>query len=189
MIKSNMFKKLLISLLTIFAVLFIKTSYSHAATKHFSGLDELIQSKEFYCIQAGLPITEGTWVSGSTEVVSSDDGQPDRALAYILADAEKTGDTGYNGNGDHQVAVWHWYQEHSGKYYIREVDANSVYNEAINAPYINSNNSAELETGNLTVIEDTASLQVKNISGKINTVEIRFRDPINKQIYTQTITA
>ena len=95
MIKSNMSKKILISLLMMFTFLFIKASYSHAATKYFNDFNELESSSEFYCIQHGIPVTKGTWVSGSTEVVASDSGwESDRILAYILADAERTGDTG-----------------------------------------------------------------------------------------------
>ena len=184
MIKSNMSKKLLISLLMIFAVLFIKASYSHAATKFFNSFDELAGSREFYCIQHGIPVTKGTWVSGSTEVVASASGwESDRILAYILADAERTGDTGYNNNGDHQEAVWHWYTPSS-------IGANDVYNDAAAAAKtpINSTNSAELETGSLTVIEDIASLPIEEITGKINKIEVQFKDPVSKQTYTQTIT-
>ena len=184
MIKSNKFKKILISLLMIFAVLFIKASYSHAATKFFNSFDELAGSREFYCIQHGIPVTKGTWVSGSTEVVASDSGwESDRILAYILADAERTGDTGYNNNGDHQEAVWHWYTPSS-------IGANDVYNDAAAAAKtpINSTNSAELETGSLTVIEDIASLPIEEITGKINKIEVQFKDPVSKQTYTQTIT-
>ena len=150
MVKLNNIKKAWISII-IFCIAVLLGSNSVQAV-YFSGWkngsNPLWTSREFYCIEHQDYFTVGNWNKVSEQVITSNDAsQSNRALAYILRDAVKTGDTGYNGKGAHQYAVWRWY--YNAGINTKYPGENAIYNAGMKQPQIKYSNSKS----NITILQ------------------------------------
>ncbi len=184
MVKLNNIKKVWISIIIFcIAVLFGSTS---TQAVYFSGWkngsNSLWTSREFYCIEHQDYFTVGNWNKVSEQVITSNDSsQANRALAYILRDAVRTGDTGYNGKGAHQYAVWRWYYNNGTN--TKYPGESAIYNAGMRQPqikYSNSKSTIKVADTKITMTGEIGSFKFTELSGTISEFEMTWADGTKK---------
>ncbi len=184
MVKLNNIKKAWISII-IFCIAVLLGSNSVQAV-YFSGWkngsNPLWTSREFYCIEHQDYFTVGNWNKVSEQVITSNDAsQSNRALAYILRDAVKTGDTGYNGKGAHQYAVWRWY--YNAGINTKYPGENAIYNAGMKQPqikYSNSKSNIKVANTKITMTGEIGSFKFTELSGTNLKFEITWANKTTK---------
>ena len=186
MVKLNNIKKAWISII-IFCIAVLLGSNSVQAV-YFSGWkngsNPLWTSREFYCIEHQDYFTAGNWNKVSEQVITSNDAsQSNRALAYILRDAVKTGDTGYNGKGAHQYAVWRWY--YNAGINTKYPGENAIYNAGMKQAqikYSNSKSTIKVADTKITMTGEIGSFKFTELSGTISEFEMTWADGTKKYL-------
>ena len=184
MVKLNNIKKVWISIIIFcIAVLFGSTPTQAVYFSGWkSGSNSLWTSREFYCIEHQDYFTAGNWNKVSEQVITSNDpSQANRALAYILRDAVRTGDTGYNGKGAHQYAVWRWYYNNGTN--TKYPGESAIYNAGMSQPqikYSNSKSNISVSNKTITMTGEIGSFKFTELSGTISEFEMTWADGTKK---------
>lgn len=184
MVKLNNIKKVWISIIIFcIAILFGSTSTQAVYFSGWqSGSNSLWTSREFYCIEHQDYFTAGNWNKVSEQVITSNDpSQANRALAYILRDAVRTGDTGYNGKGAHQYAVWRWYYNNGTN--TKYPGESAIYNAGMSQPqikYSNSKSNITVSNKTITMTGEIGSFKFTELSGTISEFEMTWADGTKK---------
>ena len=187
--------KLYISLLVTIIAIILGSSIVNAVD--FSGFSDgnnpLEASKEFYCIEHQAWFSKGTWEPTSTWTITSDNvSHPNRILANILYNGIKTGQGGYNFKGEYQWAIWKWFYE-NGRVSTIPVSSpryDLAYRETINPlPYSSENAGLSVADNQVTMEGNVGSLKINNLTGKVDKIEIIWKDPTDNKEYTKNITS
>ena len=188
-------KKLYILILTTIIAIILGSSTVSAVwfSGWKNGSNPLWTSREYYCVEHQDYFTVGDWNPISTWTINSDDAShPNRILANILYNGIKTGQGGYNGRGEYQWAVWKWFYD-NGRVNTEPVSSaryNLAFNETINpTPYSSGNAGLSVADNQVTMEGNVGSIKINSISGKVDKVEIIWKDPTDNKEYKKTITS
>jgi len=188
-------KKLYILILTTIIAIILGSSTVSAVwfSGWKNGNNPLWTSREYYCVEHQDYFTAGDWNPISTWTINSDDAShPNRILANILYNGIKTGQGGYNGRGEYQWAVWKWFYD-NGRVNTEPVSSaryNLAYKETINpTPYSSGNAGLSVADNQVTMEGNVGSIKINSISGKVDKVEIIWKDPTDNKEYKKTITS
>ena len=194
-------------ILIIIGIIILTLGYSnkiYATVEHKGG--EVINAWPFltqnqngwYCLQHHLDMANGgRWRDKWSFSYTSDSGSEfEKALAYIIRDAQNSGDNGWHsGNGYHQQAIWGLIYRYRGSLpvplntmTVRNNNAfdNSLINTAVQFAKDGgekySDGTAKIETSDLTVKGNLGEITIKKLSGYVDTVDVYYKG--DSQVHT-----
>ena len=184
----NKFKKyMLIFIINIIILILGFSNEIYAEYENINAWPLLTQNQNgWYCLQHHLDMFNGAQPRDkySFSYRSDSSSQFERAMAYIIRDAQNSGDNGWHNGGNHQKAIW------GLLYHFRNSlpaplnrcsisNANAFSNDILTralayAGETYSTGNAKITTSKLEMEGDTGKFKINELNGVINSITVKY---------------